>query len=213
MLRILVLIILMLVGAEACTSLRHPSVRMPIPSEAESQITAINSPAEQPAQAQTSNNENSLPVATTFTAAQALQGQPRKAMPDAYASNDRKIVSQSWQKPLGLSKTVFKMADKQLTKAFKKRPAARDGTILGLRPVLFLTRRASACCCSGTSRAFLSHWLTAPLVTPSASAIRFCCQPIFESSRARSRRPSRQFVGEFTTPVYSICGLSINAIS
>jgi|GEM_PF-4030824 len=137
MLRILVLIILMLVGAGACTSLRHPSARMPIPSEAESQITAINSPAEQPAQAQTSNNENSLPVATTFTAAQALQGQPRKAMPDAYASNDRKIVSQSWQKPLGLSKTVFKMADKQLTKAFKKRPAARDGTILGLRPVLF----------------------------------------------------------------------------
>src|SRR3990172_210948 len=45
--------------------------------------------------------------------------------------------------------------------------------------------------------AFLSHWLTAPLLTPSASAISFCFQPFCFSSQARNRRASRQSFGWF----------------
>jgi hypothetical protein len=44
-------------------------------------------------------------------------------------------------------------------------------------------------------RARFSHWLTAPAVTPSASAIRFPLQPCSCSSSARSRRPFRQSRG------------------
>jgi hypothetical protein len=40
----------------------------------------------------------------------------------------------------------------------------------------------------------LSHWLTAPLLTPKASAMRCWGQPSWDSSQARSRRPSRQLV-------------------
>jgi hypothetical protein len=40
----------------------------------------------------------------------------------------------------------------------------------------------------------LSHWLTAPLVTPRASAMRCWDQPFWNSSQARRRRPSRQLV-------------------
>jgi hypothetical protein len=36
------------------------------------------------------------------------------------------------------------------------------------------------------------HWLTAPSVTPRASAICFCFQPRSFSSKARKRLPSRQ---------------------
>jgi hypothetical protein len=39
-----------------------------------------------------------------------------------------------------------------------------------------------------------SHWLTAPLVTPRASAMRCWVQPFWNSSQARRRRPSHQFV-------------------
>src|ERR671917_703777 len=38
------------------------------------------------------------------------------------------------------------------------------------------------------------HWLTAPWVTPRASAISCCFQPFWCSSQARRRRPSRQLV-------------------
>jgi hypothetical protein len=41
----------------------------------------------------------------------------------------------------------------------------------------------------------LSHWLTAPWVTPKASAMRLCVHPIWCSSQARRRRPSVQLVG------------------
>src|ERR687895_794589 len=40
----------------------------------------------------------------------------------------------------------------------------------------------------------LSHWLTAPLVTPRAAAMRCWGQPSWNSSQARRRRPSRQLV-------------------
>src|ERR687891_675150 len=40
----------------------------------------------------------------------------------------------------------------------------------------------------------LSHWLTAPLDTPRASAMRCWCHPSWNSSQARRRRPSRQLV-------------------
>jgi len=43
-----------------------------------------------------------------------------------------------------------------------------------------------------TPRSRLSHWLTAPGVTPSAAAISCCFQPCCFSSQARRRRPSRQ---------------------
>ena len=39
------------------------------------------------------------------------------------------------------------------------------------------------------------HWLTAPRVTPSASAMRIALQPCSDSSSARRRRPSRQSRG------------------
>src|ERR687892_748673 len=40
----------------------------------------------------------------------------------------------------------------------------------------------------------LSHWRTAPLDTPRASAMRCWCHPSWNSSQARRRRPSRQLV-------------------
>src|SRR2546430_12804342 len=45
------------------------------------------------------------------------------------------------------------------------------------------------------SLAFLSHWLTAPSVTPSAAAMSFCFHPCSCSSQARIRRPSRHVLG------------------
>jgi hypothetical protein len=56
-------------------------------------------------------------------------------------------------------------------------------------------------------RARLSHWLTAPAVTPSAAAMSCCFQPASSSSQARRRRPSRQsscglFV--FMAPTYQL---------
>jgi hypothetical protein len=38
----------------------------------------------------------------------------------------------------------------------------------------------------------LTHWLTAPWLTPSASAMSFCFQPLLFNSQARKRRFSRQ---------------------
>src|SRR5207248_7835550 len=46
------------------------------------------------------------------------------------------------------------------------------------------------------SRARFSHRLTAPLVTPKASAIAVPVQPCWWSAHARSLRPSRQSRGE-----------------
>src|SRR5258708_10757500 len=43
-----------------------------------------------------------------------------------------------------------------------------------------------------SSRPRVSHWLTAPGVTPSAAAMAVCFQPCCLSSQARRRRPSRQ---------------------
>jgi hypothetical protein len=50
----------------------------------------------------------------------------------------------------------------------------------------------------------LSHWLTAPLRTPRASAMRCCGQPSWNSSQARRRRPSRQLVAcwEYTAVIH-----------
>ncbi len=48
-----------------------------------------------------------------------------------------------------------------------------------------------------SSSALLNHWLTAPRVTPNASAIRAAFQPCFLSSHARNRRASRQSSGRF----------------
>src|SRR5918999_6616119 len=51
----------------------------------------------------------------------------------------------------------------------------------------------------------LSHWLTAPLVTPRAAAMRCWGQPSWNSSQARRRRPSRQLVAcwERSTLIHS----------
>lgn len=54
------------------------------------------------------------------------------------------------------------------------------------RPGCFRAARAF----SPFSRPRLSHWLTAPSVTPSASAISRCFQPFFFRSQARRRRIS-----------------------
>src|ERR687892_724374 len=61
---------------------------------------------------------------------------------------------------------------------------------LGRRPGGLRWPRA----CGPSALARLSHWLTAPLVTPRASAM--CCwgQSFRDSSQARRRRPSRQLV-------------------
>ncbi len=56
-----------------------------------------------------------------------------------------------------------------------------------------------------SGRARLSHWLTAPGVTPSAAAIADCFQPGCASSLARRRRPSRPssgVVGVLMSPAY-----------
>src|ERR687892_1857472 len=52
-----------------------------------------------------------------------------------------------------------------------------------------------------------SHWLTAPLDTPRASAMRCWCHPSWNSSQARRRRPSRQLVAcwERSTVIHSVC--------
>jgi len=63
----------------------------------------------------------------------------------------------------------------------------------GLGPPPFRCRNAP----SPSVRARLTHWLTAPALTPSASAMSFCCQPFWWSSHARNRRASRQSFGRF----------------
>ena len=52
----------------------------------------------------------------------------------------------------------------------------------------------------------LSHWLTAPLVTPKAAAMRCCGQP-WNSSQARRRRPSCQLVAcwEYSAVIHPVC--------
>jgi hypothetical protein len=47
------------------------------------------------------------------------------------------------------------------------------------------------------SLARFSHWLTAPLLTPRASATSFCLHPFWCNSKARNRRPSRQLVARW----------------
>lgn len=65
------------------------------------------------------------------------------------------------------------------------------GASFGLAPLGGLRYKPSTPPACSTRR---SHWLTAPCVTPKASAIRFCVQPCSCSSQARSRRPSNQSV-------------------
>src|SRR5258706_1532969 len=74
-------------------------------------------------------------------------------------------------------------------------PAKRAGSCatwsavsLGVGPGAGWRRKAAM----PRSRPRLSHWLTAPGVTPSAAAIAVCFQPCCLSSQARRRRPSRQ---------------------
>ncbi len=120
-------------GLASCVSLKQPSAVLPeLPNAQPSRPTTG-----QPAQAQTATAE---PLPTDFHAAEALKPVEveKSRQPEALASTDRKIVSQTLRKPLGLSKVVLKIAEKQLTKSLKKRrPAQQDGTILGLRPILF----------------------------------------------------------------------------
>jgi len=61
------------------------------------------------------------------------------------------------------------------------------------RPVLGGVFRAS----TPPSWARLIHWLTAPRVTPNASAISFCCQPDSCKAQARFRRSTFQSVFSF----------------
>jgi hypothetical protein len=72
---------------------------------------------------------------------------------------------------------------------------------LGRRPGDLQWRRAGG----PWALARLSHWLTAPLVTPKASAMRCCGHPSWNSSQARRRRPSRQLVAcwEYSAVIHS----------
>lgn len=74
----------------------------------------------------------------------------------------------------------------------------------GLGPPPLRCRKAS----TPPSRAWRIHWLTAPLLTPNASAMSDCFQPFCLSSHARIRRISRQscagfFSVFFITTVYN----------
>jgi hypothetical protein len=57
-----------------------------------------------------------------------------------------------------------------------------------------------------SSLARFIHWLTAPSVTPKASAISDCFQPRSFNSKARKRLPSRQLVACWLDSVFSIVG-------
>lgn len=139
MIRFLWAVGLLLLGLSACTSFRSTNGSQPVASNP----VSLASATEQPAQAQTSAPETELPAAaetTEFRAAEALKTleAQKTPKPDGLASASRKIVSPELRKPLGLSKVVLKMAEKQVVKAVKKRrPAQQDGTILGMSPVLF----------------------------------------------------------------------------
>src|SRR5258706_4699492 len=69
--------------------------------------------------------------------------------------------------------------------------ACCSGVKRGVGPAARWPRKA----CTPWVRARLSHWLTAPGVTPKAAAIAVCFQPCSLSSQARCRRPSRQSSG------------------
>src|SRR5258706_4753234 len=71
----------------------------------------------------------------------------------------------------------------------------------GCRPGAGWRRNPSTPC----SRPRLSHWLTAPAVTPRAAAMSCCFQPCSFSSQARCRRASRQsscVILVFMAPTY-----------
>src|SRR5215216_45948 len=62
--------------------------------------------------------------------------------------------------------------------------------------------------CTPSSLARFIHWLTAPSVTPRASAISVCFQPCSFNSKARKRLPSRQSLA-WLDNVFSIVEYSI----
>ncbi len=62
--------------------------------------------------------------------------------------------------------------------------------------------------CTPSSLARFIHWLTAPSVTPRASAISVCFQPCSFNSKARKRLPSRQLLA-WLDNVFSIVEYSI----
>src|SRR5215208_4274958 len=62
--------------------------------------------------------------------------------------------------------------------------------------------------CAPSSLARFIHWLTAPSLTPRASAISDCFQPRSFNSKARKRLPSRQLVA-WLDSVFSIVGFVI----
>jgi hypothetical protein len=62
--------------------------------------------------------------------------------------------------------------------------------------------------CTPSSLARFIHWLTAPSVTPRASAISVCFQPCSFNSKARKRLPSRQSLA-WLDDVFSIVEYSI----
>ena len=51
-------------------------------------------------------------------------------------------------------------------------------------------------------RALLTHWLTAPQVTPRAVATSCCFQPCWTNSQTRSRRASFQSVGAASLAIF-----------
>src|SRR5918994_545748 len=63
--------------------------------------------------------------------------------------------------------------------------------------------------CAPCSVARFIHWLTAPSVTPRASAISDCFQPRSFNSKARKRLPSRQLVARWLDSAFSIVGCVI----
>jgi hypothetical protein len=60
-----------------------------------------------------------------------------------------------------------------------------------------------------SSLARFIHWLTAPSLTPRASAISVCFQPRSFNSKSRKRLPSRQLVACWLDSVFSIVGVVI----
>ena len=140
MIRFLWMASLALLVLSSCNSLKSTTSIAALPTTATQQPTAET---EQPAAAQTSTTETTVPASAEvaeFRAAEALKNleTAKATKPDGLASTNRKMLSPELRKPLGLSKAVLKIAEKQVVKAVKKRrPAQQDGTILGLSPVLF----------------------------------------------------------------------------
>ncbi|MDJ1483440.1 hypothetical protein QNI16_23270 [Cytophagaceae bacterium YF14B1] len=137
-------------GLIACSPLKHNLSQTPTSDKENSTaVTSTSVVQEQPAQAQTSITEDKAKEDTTpiFSATDILK-KTQKAVntqPEGLASTNRKALAETLRKPMGLSKLVLKATEKKIAKEIKKRrPAQQDGTILGLRPILFFSLVAVA---------------------------------------------------------------------